>query len=79
MIKKLPPPTSLTGVASFLGHVDFYWQSITDFSKIAIPLNQVLIKDVPFEFNEEFECFSHVKRGLNHRPSNAGTRLGATF
>ena len=47
VIEKLPPPTSLKDVRSFLGHVDFYRGFIKDFSKIAKP------KHVPFEFNKD--------------------------
>ena len=38
VIEKLPPPTSLKGVSSFLKHVDFYRWFIKDFSKNAKPL-----------------------------------------
>ena len=59
VIKKLPPPTSVRGVRSSLGHVGFYRQFIKDFSKIAKPLTQLLVKDVPFEFNEECSNACH--------------------
>ena len=51
VIEKLPPPTSVKGVRSFLGHVGFYRRFIKDFLKIAKPLTQLLVKDLPFEFN----------------------------
>lgn len=38
MIEKLPPPTSVKGVQSFLGHVVFYKMFIMNFSKISKPL-----------------------------------------
>jgi len=53
VIEKLPPPTSIKGVRSFRGRVGFYRWFIKDFSKIAKPLIQLLVKDVPFEFNEK--------------------------
>jgi len=56
VIEKFPPPTSLKGVRSFLGHIGFYRWFIKDFSKIAKPLAQLLVKDVALEFNEE--CLS---------------------
>jgi len=56
VIEKLPTPTFTKGIRSFLGHVGFYQQFIKDFSKLAKPLTHFLVKDVPFEFNEE--CLS---------------------
>jgi len=38
VIKRLPPPTFVKGVSSFLEHVRFYRWFIKDFSKIAKPL-----------------------------------------
>ena len=35
--EKLPPPTSVKGLRSFLGHVGFYRRLIEDFSKISEP------------------------------------------
>ena len=60
VIEKLPPPTLVKGVKSFVWHVNFYWRFIKDFSKIAKPLTHLLVKDVPFEFDEE--CLSSYLR-----------------
>ena len=38
---------------SFLGHTSFYRRFITDFSKIARPLTNLLAKDVSFTFDAE--------------------------
>ena len=38
-IEKLPPPSSVKGIRSFLGHSGFYRQFIKDFSRIAKPLS----------------------------------------
>ena len=44
VIKRLPPPFSVKGVRSFLGHAGFYRIFIKDFSKIAHPLCKLLEK-----------------------------------
>ena len=51
-IGKLPPPTFVKGVRSFLGHACFYRSFIKDFSKNSKPLCNLLEKDVPFVFND---------------------------
>ncbi|GJV32756.1 reverse transcriptase domain-containing protein [Tanacetum coccineum] len=53
VISKLPPPTNIKGVRSFLEHAGFYRRFIKDFSKITRPLTKLLEKDNPFEFNDE--------------------------
>jgi len=69
VIEKLPPPTSGKGVRSFLGHVGFYRRFIKDFLKIAKPLTHLLVKDVLFEFNEEFlSAFLRLKEALISAP-----------
>ena len=46
IIEKLPPPTSVRAVRSFLWYAGFYRKFIKDFSKIAKLLSNLLIKDV---------------------------------
>lgn len=53
VIEKLPPPTTVKAVRSFLGHAGFYRHFITDFSKITKPICNLLIKDVPFNFFDD--------------------------
>ncbi|CAN6720271.1 unnamed protein product [Malus baccata var. baccata] len=53
-IEKLPPPTTVKSVRSFLGHAWFYRRFIKDFSKISRPLCNLLAKDAPFVFNEAY-------------------------
>ena len=48
VIEKLPPPTSIKGIRSFLGHAGFYRRFIKDFSKISKPLCQLLQQDTQF-------------------------------
>jgi len=67
VIEKLPPPTSVKGVRSFLGHVGFYWHK--GFSKITKLDTQLLDKDVPFEFNKEcLSAFHRLKEALITTP-----------
>nr|GEY41189.1 reverse transcriptase domain-containing protein [Tanacetum cinerariifolium] len=47
VITKLPHPTTVKGIRSFLGHASFYQRFIKDFSKIARPMNRLLEKDTP--------------------------------
>jgi len=52
-------------VRIFLGHVGFYRWVIKDFLKIAKPLTQLLVKDAPFEFDEEWlSAFNMLKEAL---------------
>ena len=65
VIEKLRPPTSVRGARSFLRHVSFYQWFIKDFMKIAKPLTQLLVKDVPFKFNEKcLSAFHKLKEAL---------------
>nr|GEV16140.1 reverse transcriptase domain-containing protein [Tanacetum cinerariifolium] len=60
VITKLPHPTTVKGIQSFLGHVGFYRRFIKDFSKIARPMT-----DTPFIFSKEcVEAFQTLKRKL---------------
>ena len=69
VIEKLPPPTSVKGVRSFLGHAGFYRRFIKDFSKITKPLCNLLIKDAPFKITDEcLIAFNRLKRELISAP-----------
>ena len=46
LISKLPPPTSICMIRSFLGHAGFYRRFIKVFSKISCPLYNLLAKDI---------------------------------
>ena len=68
-IAKLPPPTNVKGVRSFLGNMGFYHRFIKDFSKINRPLTQFLLKDAPFNFSKEYlAAFEILKVKLNNAP-----------
>ncbi|GJV16690.1 reverse transcriptase domain-containing protein [Tanacetum coccineum] len=69
VIAKLPHPTSVKGVRSFLGHDGFYRQFIQDFSKIARPMTHLLEKETPFIFSKEcIEAFNILKKKLTEAP-----------
>jgi hypothetical protein len=68
-VDKLPPPTDIKSLRSFLGHVGFYRRFIKDFSKITKPLTNLLQKDVPFDFNEKcLVALQTLKRALITAP-----------
>nr|GEU68225.1 hypothetical protein [Tanacetum cinerariifolium] len=54
VIAKLPYPSNVKGVRSFLGHVGFYRRFIKDFSMISKPMTQLLMKDAKFGFSEDW-------------------------
>src|SRR4051812_16541602 len=69
VIEKLPPPTSIRGIRSFLGHAGFYRRFIKDFSKVSKPLCNLLAKDTAFDFNEEcLKAFETHKEKLISAP-----------
>ncbi|GJZ86959.1 reverse transcriptase domain-containing protein [Tanacetum coccineum] len=69
VISKLPPPTNINGVRSFLGHAGFYRCFIKDFLKIARPITKLLEKDTPFKFNDECQkAFESLKEKLTCAP-----------
>ncbi|GKE07865.1 reverse transcriptase domain-containing protein [Tanacetum coccineum] len=65
VIAKLPHPTTVKGVRSFLGHVGFYRRFIKDFSKISRSMTHLLEKNTPFIFsNECIQAFETLKKKL---------------
>ncbi|GJZ89522.1 reverse transcriptase domain-containing protein [Tanacetum coccineum] len=65
VIAKLPHPTTIKGVRSFLGHAGFYRQFIQDFSKIARPITHLLEKETPFLFSKDcIDAFQTLKNKL---------------
>nr|GEZ76108.1 reverse transcriptase domain-containing protein [Tanacetum cinerariifolium] len=53
VIAKLPHPTTVKGIRSFLGHAGFYQRFIQDFLKIAQSMTCLLEKDTPFFFSKK--------------------------
>nr|GEX09971.1 reverse transcriptase domain-containing protein [Tanacetum cinerariifolium] len=65
VIAKLPPPTTVKGVRSFLGHAGFYRRFIQDFYKIARPMTHLLEKEIPFVFSKDcIDAFETLKKKL---------------
>nr|GFA42497.1 reverse transcriptase domain-containing protein [Tanacetum cinerariifolium] len=62
VISKLPHPTTVKGIRSFLGHAGFYRRFIKDFLKISRPMTYLLEKNSPFIFsNECIQAFKTLK------------------
>nr|GEZ98425.1 reverse transcriptase domain-containing protein [Tanacetum cinerariifolium] len=69
VISKLPHPTTVKGIRSFLGHAGFYRCFIKDFSKISRPMTHLLEKNSPFIFsNECIQAFRTLKDKLTKAP-----------
>ncbi|GKA74052.1 reverse transcriptase domain-containing protein [Tanacetum coccineum] len=69
VIAKLPHPTSVKGVRSFLAHAGFYRRFIQDFSKIDRPITHLLGKHTPFIFQKEcIKTFKTLNKKLTEAP-----------
>nr|GFB12854.1 reverse transcriptase domain-containing protein [Tanacetum cinerariifolium] len=69
VISKLPHPTIVKGIQSFLGHAGFYRRFIKDFSEISRPMTHLLEKNSPFIFsNECIQAFKTLKDKLTEAP-----------
>nr|GEY47329.1 reverse transcriptase domain-containing protein [Tanacetum cinerariifolium] len=74
VIAKLPHPTTVkgvrsflghAGVRSFLGHAGFYQRFIQNFSKIARPMTHLLEKETLFVFSKDYiDAFETLKKKL---------------
>nr|GEY05165.1 reverse transcriptase domain-containing protein [Tanacetum cinerariifolium] len=69
VIAKLPHPTTVKGINSFLSHAGFYQRFIQDFSNIAWLMTYLLEKDTSFFFSKEcVEAFQTLKLKLTEAP-----------
>nr|GEX21749.1 reverse transcriptase domain-containing protein [Tanacetum cinerariifolium] len=69
VIAKLPHPTTVKGVRSFIGHAGFYQRFIQDFSKIARPMTHLLEKETPFVFSKDcINAFETLKKKHTEAP-----------
>nr|GEU56458.1 DNA-directed DNA polymerase [Tanacetum cinerariifolium] len=65
VIAKLPHPTTVKGVRSFLGHAGFYRRFIQDFFKITRPMTHLLEKETLFVFSKDcVDAFETIKKKL---------------
>nr|GEU94417.1 reverse transcriptase domain-containing protein [Tanacetum cinerariifolium] len=65
VIAKLPHPTTVKGVRSYLRHAGFYQRFIQDFSKITRPMTYLLEKETPFVFSKDcIDAFETLKKNL---------------
>nr|GEZ74279.1 reverse transcriptase domain-containing protein [Tanacetum cinerariifolium] len=69
VISKLPHPTTVKRIRSFLRHAGFYHRFIKDFSKISRPMTHLLDKNSPFIFsNKCIQAFRTLKEKLTEAP-----------
>nr|XP_016456314.1 PREDICTED: uncharacterized protein LOC107780303 [Nicotiana tabacum] len=79
-IEKFPPPISVKGARSFLGHAGFYRRFIKDFSKIFSPLCRLLEKDVSFKFDDTcLKAFEELKKKLVSAPIKVASDWNEPF
>ena len=68
-IRHMTQPTSLRDIQVFLGMVGYYCQFIPHFSELAEPLVRLLIKEVPFVWDEEQDsAFNALREALASSP-----------
>ncbi|GJZ30723.1 reverse transcriptase domain-containing protein [Tanacetum coccineum] len=73
VIAKLPHPTTVKGIWSFLGHTGFYRRFIQDYSKIAWPMTRLLEKDTPTPWFADFANYhagNFVVKGMSSQQKN---------
>ncbi|GJX44555.1 putative nucleotidyltransferase, ribonuclease H [Tanacetum coccineum] len=69
VIAKLPYPTNVKGVRSFLGHAGFYRRFIKDFFMISKSMTKLLMKDAKFDFSDDCKkAFNILKEKLTVAP-----------
>ncbi|GJR46848.1 reverse transcriptase domain-containing protein [Tanacetum coccineum] len=69
VISKLPHPTTVKRIRSFLGHAGFYRRFIKDFSNFSRPMTHLLEKNTPFIFLEDCVlAFQTLKKKLTEAP-----------
>ena len=65
-VKKMPPPTDVSSLKSFLGSVQFYGKFIPDLATLAEPLYRLTKKATPWKWeDEEKAAFEQLKNVLS--------------
>jgi hypothetical protein len=68
-IRDWPTPTSVKQVRGFIGFANFYRRFIKKFSKLVLPLNNLLRKDTKFDCNNQCqEAFETLKGRFLQEP-----------
>jgi hypothetical protein len=64
-IKKMPPPSDLTSLRSFLGALNYYGRFVKEMRELRAPLDELLRKDVKWEWTEnQQKAFDNAKKIL---------------
>ena len=75
-----PAPSNIKGVRSFLGLANFYQRFIQDYAQVERPLNDLLKKDVVFEWTETQQyAFDTLKRKFTTAPVLAYPDINCQF
>ena len=68
-LKRMPPPTDVTGVRKFLGFIGYYQKFISRYSDIARPLTNLTRKDEVFDWSGACQgAFEMLKEALLEEP-----------
>ncbi|XP_038902507.1 uncharacterized protein LOC120089165 [Benincasa hispida] len=75
VIAKLPPPSNVKALQSFLGYAGFYRRFVRGFSQISRPLSALLEANRPYDFNEDCcDAFETLKYALTIALDRKGTK-----
>lgn len=68
-VKQFPPPNRVRDIRSFLGLCNYYRRFILNYAKIAKPLQDLVRKDVKFQWNDDAKkAFEELKIKLTTAP-----------